>query len=228
MPFCPFRACRDAHRSLHCFVLSNLCTVLAVGGLAAVVALGSAYWLEYGRNRFLPKNFGVVERGFIYRSGQIHGDIVEDVLRDNHILTVIDLSGDSGRSHEAEQLAAVKALGIEKFDVEGLQGDGIGPIRSYALAYCKLIEERSRGRPVLVHCRAGSERTGTFFQLYRVLHDGWTPERAYAEYLRFRKKPPKSLKSINWLNEHLPVFIDLVCEDGALPEAPAPLPEFGP
>jgi tyrosine-protein phosphatase SIW14 len=35
--------------------------------------------------------------------------------------------------------------------------------------------------PIFVHCQHGQDRTGLLFGLYRVLHEGWTAERAYQE-----------------------------------------------
>ena len=36
-------------------------------------------------------------------------------------------------------------------------------------------------RPVFVHCRQGRNRAGIMVALYRVTHQGWLPEEAYAE-----------------------------------------------
>jgi len=38
-------------------------------------------------------------------------------------------------------------------------------------------------RPIYVHCLHGKDRTGLVIGLYRVLHEGWAPEDAYAEML---------------------------------------------
>lgn len=35
--------------------------------------------------------------------------------------------------------------------------------------------------PVFVHCEHGADRTGTIIACYRMRHDGWTVERAFAE-----------------------------------------------
>ena len=35
--------------------------------------------------------------------------------------------------------------------------------------------------PVFVHCEHGADRTGTIIACYRMLHDAWTAERAFAE-----------------------------------------------
>ncbi len=36
-------------------------------------------------------------------------------------------------------------------------------------------------RPVFVHCRQGWNRVGILVAVYRVVHNGWTPEQAYRE-----------------------------------------------
>ncbi len=39
-------------------------------------------------------------------------------------------------------------------------------------------------KPVYVHCEHGADRTGLLIALHRVLHLGWTPEEANAEWVR--------------------------------------------
>ncbi len=46
-----------------------------------------------------------------------------------------------------------------------------------------LIE--SSPSPVFVHCQHGADRTGTIVACYRMQHDGWTVERAFAEAKQF-------------------------------------------
>ena len=36
-------------------------------------------------------------------------------------------------------------------------------------------------QPVFIHCKRGSDRTGTIAAIYRISHDGWDAERAIAE-----------------------------------------------
>lgn len=46
-----------------------------------------------------------------------------------------------------------------------------------------LIE--SSPAPVFIHCQHGADRTGTIVACYRMQHDGWTVERAFAEAKQF-------------------------------------------
>jgi protein tyrosine/serine phosphatase len=197
--------------------------------LAAAALGGYAWWRDEGSRLFYPRNFGVVEEGFLYRSGQIHPRIVEDVLREHGIDLVIDLARDDPRAASARaELAAVEALGIRKLDLPGLDGYGVGRLDAYAAALEALARARYQGDQVLVHCSAGSERTGAAIALYRMLFQGWSGERAYAEYLGYRNRPPRHRKLPDYLNRNMARLVSGLVERGVLAERPDPLPVFGP
>src|ERR1700722_772789 len=59
--------------------------------LALIVAAPIA-WHNGLKNQFFPKNFGVVEPGKIYRSGQISQRLIVPTLVDNGIRTIVVLS----------------------------------------------------------------------------------------------------------------------------------------
>jgi protein tyrosine/serine phosphatase len=40
-------------------------------------------------------------------------------------------------------------------------------------------------QPIFVHCRRGSDRTGTVIAIYRIDHDGWSSEQAKTEAKRY-------------------------------------------
>jgi tyrosine-protein phosphatase SIW14 len=42
---------------------------------------------------------------------------------------------------------------------------------------------------VYVHCQGGKHRTGAMTAVYRITHDGWTADRAYAEMQHYKFGP---------------------------------------
>jgi protein tyrosine/serine phosphatase len=53
--------------------------------------------------------------------------------------------------------------------------------------------------PVFVHCKGGRHRTGEMTAIYRITHDGWTADQAYAEMKKYDFENgwfyPRSLKN---------------------------------
>lgn len=74
-------------------------------------------------------------------------------------------------------------------DNKKAQGTGLELIH-YPVAAGELTEKdldrclrllRNSPKPVLVHCLHGSDRTGAVVAAYRIVEQGWTPEKAMAE-----------------------------------------------
>jgi protein tyrosine/serine phosphatase len=190
-------------------------TVARRRGLVVAIALlavaGGAYawWSDQGRHLFFPKNWGVVEEGRIYRSGQIHSRLVEDVLAANRVRVVVDLAADDAENPHADaEREAVARLGIRKVDVTSLDGSGLGDPERYVEALGAVVRARDAGEPVLVHCAGGSERTGVVVGVYRMLVQGWDGARAWDEYVSYRKDPPQREDLRRYVNEHLPRFAE--------------------
>ena len=129
------------------------CFFLLVAGLL----LGTARLIE---KRFVAKNFGVVESQLIYRSGQIQAGLIEQTLEEKRIRVVVNLQG--VEHDNADQLAEAKA--IETFEIEShrfpMAGDGVGTVEKYAQAVALLAKAEKDRVPTLIHCAAGSQRTG--------------------------------------------------------------------
>lgn len=210
-------------RSMPTRAIASLLLVLgAAGG-------GYAWWAEGGKRMFLPRNWGVVEEGWLYRSGQVHPRLIEDLLREHRIDLVIDLARDRpGDEAAAAEVRAVRALGIRKLDLWGLNGSGIGRSRAYSDALEAIVRAREAGLRVLVHCSAGSQRTGGAIALYRMLYDGWSGDAAYREYLSYRNRPPSRERLVQFLNERMEKVVARLVDSGALATAPTELPVFGP
>jgi len=55
----------------------------------------------------------------------------------------------------------------------------------------RAVTDDAAGAPVLVHCVAGRDRTGTACAAYRMEYDGWGPERAAAEMREYGFDPDR-------------------------------------
>ena len=203
--------------------------------VAALVFLGGAtggiiaFWLDSGRHMVHPKNWGTVVPGQIYRSGQIHERIIEDVLREHEIEVIVDLTQDdpADETQETERLAA-EALGIRKVDLVALDGYGVGAPGDYIVALQEMARARKNGTKLLIHCAGGSERTGGTCAMYRILYEGWDGQQAWAEYLSYRKDPPENDHLKNFVNQHMEAIAERLVQSGDLEQQPAELPHFGP
>lgn len=202
----------------------GLYTVIAFLALAVSVGVWNQ-WIKY---RIIPKRWGIVQSGAIYRSGQLHPALIERVLRANQIQVIVDLTTD--RNPDAFQLAeanAAKRLGIEHCHYP-LKGDGTGDIRHYAAAIARIHQATLSNQPVLVHCAAGSQRTGGIIASYRLFVEHASPQDVIKEMEQYDWDPEKNRVLIEYLNTQLPTLARLLTENGVISEPPAPLPYLVP
>jgi protein tyrosine/serine phosphatase len=178
------------------------------------------------RDRFIPKRWGVVEEGKIYRSGQLSQHLVRETLEAHRIQTVVDLTWDdpSERNHVAE-LAAIAELGIER-KLCPLQPDGTGDVHIYAQAIAEVARAVRQGKPVLVHCAAGTQRTGGVVAFYRLLVEGKSPEFTFAEMRKYNYNPQHSPKLLKYVNEHIAEIAEDLVRDGIIERIPDSLPRL--
>jgi protein tyrosine/serine phosphatase len=199
-----------------------------------VLVVGGAIWVweEVLEDRVVPRRWGVVVPEQVYRSGQLHPALVRRTLEGNQIDLVVSLIDPSAAS-EADQAAeeaerqTCEALQIER-RVYPLQGDGTGDIANYAGAIVSIVEGTRRGERVLVHCAAGSQRTGGVVTCFRVLVQGWEPRQALEEMARYDWDPDEDLIILDHLNDHMPELVAKLVEMGVLETAPDPLPKLVP
>ena len=197
---------------------------LLAAGLLVVAAV--VLWSEV-KYRFIPKRFGVVEEGHVYRSGQLSDQMLEPTLRKYGIDVVIDLNGvEPGLPGQAHEIEAVAAMGLvhRRFP---LAGDGTGDFDVYTEAVAALILNRRAGRRVLVHCAAGSQRTGSVIAAYELLYLGKPPSEVY-ETMQCYDWEPCDSPMLEYLNAHLPTLADRLYERGLISQIPDPVPVVGP
>jgi protein-tyrosine phosphatase len=99
-----------------------------------------------------------------------------DELKFLGVRTILDLENSTGAVSREEAVA--KELGIEVINIPMSE---ITRPRPADLVKAVEIMEDPELQPVYVHCLHGRDRTGLAVAAYRVLHDGWSVDRAYRE-----------------------------------------------
>ena len=133
-------------------------------------------------------NLGVVDPGRVYRSAQ-PGRAWESTIRALGLRAVINLRGGNPLdAFYAREVEVAGRLGVAFYDLP-LSATKRPSRRELMLAIVAL--ERCE-RPVLIHCKWGSDRTGMLSALYR---------------MQFRDEPPEAaLSSFSIRHGHIPVF----------------------
>lgn len=143
--------------------------------IVLAVALGAVVWRKAIKPYVIPKNFGVVVPGQIYRSGELTSAMLKKVVEENGIRTIVDLGAYAeGSADDRREQRTADSLNIVRYRLP-LNGDATGN-PNYYVQTLKLMTDPTK-RPLLVHCNAGSERTSCAVMLYRHLVE----EKPFAE-----------------------------------------------
>ncbi len=183
-----------------------------LGVLAVLGVLGVVFWVVGVRPNLSPKNFGEVDPGRLYRSGQLTPEAFRRVVEQHHVKTIIDL-GSGKYEPEVERLNAnvARSLGVTRY-VGALEGDGTGNPNWYVWAL--RIASDPANQPVLVHCGAGSERTGMLVALYKNAHTGQPLERGYEECKQYRHDPARNPKLKGLIESEGPAILSAYRDGG--------------
>jgi tyrosine-protein phosphatase SIW14 len=122
-------------------------------------------------------NFGEVDAR-LYRSAQPTPAAL-DSLAKRGVRTIINLRMPDDVDPAEEAFA--QAHGIE-YHAEPLS-NWLTPTQAQVARILDLIERSPA--PVLIHCKAGADRTGTVVACYRMQRQGWTVEAALGEARRY-------------------------------------------
>ncbi len=146
--------------------------------LLLIVAPVFAAYHNLGNTR----NFRIVREGVLYRSGQTTVAGLERIIHDHGIRTVVSLrdgSSDADREEEAfcnkQDIQYIRILPRNWGALEGPP-----PVDAGVKRFVQVMAD-PRNYPVLVHCFAGTHRSGAYCAIYRMEFEGWSNEQAIAE-----------------------------------------------
>ncbi len=135
---------------------------LALRSLAVIVGCGVLFAAYIGIQLYYG-NMHEVVAGEFYRAGQPDGHDIARYQRNYGIKTIINLRG--GNPEDAwyqEEVATAKKLGITHIDFRMKAARELTQEQAIAL----IATMRDAPKPLLVHCRSGSDRTGLAAALY--------------------------------------------------------------
>ena len=193
-----------------------------------VAAVAGAIWLweDVLEDRLIPKKWGTVTEGEIYRSGRLSAALVERTLKKHDIAVIVTLCGHSpDNKDEVAEIAAAERLGIEYLRFP-LRGNGTGDIENYANAVAAVVKAQRAGKSVLVHCAAGAQRTGGVTAFYRLLFEKASPEEVLREMKRYGWRPERNAALVPYINENMEQMTVMLRDMGLLEEIPDPLPQL--
>lgn len=141
----------------------------------------------------LLDNIHTVEAGKLYRSAQLDEPTLEKLVKKEGIRTIINLRGiGHGRDWYEAELNVVRRNNLDLVDIR-MSADRL-PHRKDLITLLDSL--RDAKRPILIHCRAGVDRTGEAAAIYQMLYMGKTKTEALkmlsAKYGHFEfNKPAK-------------------------------------
>lgn len=189
---------------------------------------GFAWWEAEGEDRYVPKRFGVVVPGKIYRSGQISKWQIEDILVRHKITKIVDFTGfdwnDEFQQYELK-IAWKHKIAVNRYPQSG---DGTGDIDNYAQALRDMFLHEQANKPLLVHCAAGSQRTGAAVAFYRMLVQKKTPDEALQEMRRYDCNPASNGRLITYINENMEELAHLLVKYYVIAKVPDVIPQLAP
>lgn len=144
---------------------------LLLGIMAVIIGARLWYLEEQG-------NFHAITSGEAYRSAQLDRDELEHYIHRYRIRSVINLLGrDENAEWYREEVSICKELKVAHYDIKlpSRSAPSEAKIRKLVSIF------KSAPRPVLIHCRAGADRSGLAAAIWLVEIDSVSPYRARKE-----------------------------------------------
>ena len=120
-------------------------------------------------------NFQVISPGQAYRSARLDRDELEYYIPKHHIKSILNLAGKKSSDHHyRDEIEVCRELNIVHYDLR-LPADR----KPSSQKIDRLITIlKTAPRPVLIHCKAGADRTGLAAAMWKVIVDKEPKSRA--------------------------------------------------
>jgi len=143
----------------------------------ALVGCGYGVYDSFAPLR-LTDNFHVVEWGRAYRSAQVDAETLGLLVDLLGIKTVVNLRGENAsEAWYDNEKALLDARGVELIDVR-MSANELPPREELLKLYDTFLTAEE---PILMHCRAGADRTGAAAAIWRMVVLGDSREAAARE-----------------------------------------------
>lgn len=136
-----------------------------ITALALLVFLPASYFGVYMQ---VQGNFHPITRGEAYRSAQLDGDKLEYYIKKYNIKTIVNLRGvDPYELWYKEELQVSAKLNVKHYDVSlsAIHEPTDEDVRKLVKIFI------NAPRPVLIHCKGGSDRSGLVAAMWKVIVD---------------------------------------------------------
>ncbi|OWK36454.1 fused DSP-PTPase phosphatase/NAD kinase-like protein [Fimbriiglobus ruber] len=156
------------------------------GGIIALAIVALPFWYK-ARASVTYRNFRVVDRDQLYRSGQMTPEGFDRVVSEYGIRTVISLreTKDEGGTHQdssEDEYCRTHGMTFYRFKLaDWTEIDGRIPGNDNIEEFLKILAKPETQKPILIHCFAGIHRTGPHCAVYRMEYDGWSNADAIEE-----------------------------------------------
>jgi protein tyrosine phosphatase (PTP) superfamily phosphohydrolase (DUF442 family) len=146
-----------------------------IARLAAAVALAGASYVAWDQANH---NFGEIQHGRIYRSGQMPASSLARTIHDYKIKTVLNLRGSNKDTWYSAERKATLGAGATQIDIA--MSSCIWMSRAQLRIVVRTLDTAEY--PMLIHCQWGAERTGLISAFAELLRPGSTLEDARAQF----------------------------------------------
>jgi tyrosine-protein phosphatase SIW14 len=164
-----------------CKIANTIGVVTVAGSLIGIPVAAAQY------HRANLRNIRTVAPEVLYRSGQLSASGLDRIVKEHGIRTIISLRDSDVPGiapPDAAEESYCRANGINHIRIPPRswwpEYNGPPPAEQGVMMFLKVMDDRNN-HPVLLHCFAGTHRTGAMVAIFRMEYERWTNSEALAE-----------------------------------------------